>query len=487
MWCRSISTSYAPLLERHRTYFRSGRTRSAAWRNAQLEALEALVTERAAAFHDALWKDLRRNRVDADVTDVQFIADEAAYARRRLRGWMRPLRRGTPLFMKPGHVEVRFEPFGVGLIVGAWNYPLMLTLSPLVAAICGGNAAVVKPSEVAPACAEAIARLLPRYLDPDAFSVVTGGVPETTALLAEQWDHIFFTGGPAVGKIVMTAAAAHLTPVVLELGGKNPAFVDRSANVRVAARRIAQGRWTNAGQTCTAPDYVLVDRPVAAALLQELKAAAVGFYGPDPRASPDYGRIVSAHHFERLLRLLEGAEVYHGGEYVREELYLAPTILTRVAPDAPAMREEIFGPILPVIEVDGPGDALAHIDARPRSARLLRVRRRRGSGGTHARRDPVGRCRGQRLHAAAVDPRTAFRRGREFRHGQVPRRVGFSRLHQRPRRAAPSVPARPGGPLPTLPPLRPLARVAPARGRVTPDDDFVVVASGFAAACRRFA
>ncbi len=365
MWCRSISTSYAPLLERHRTYFRSGRTRSAAWRNAQLEALEALVTERAAAFHDALWKDLRRNRVDADVTDVQFIADEAAYARRRLRGWMRPLRRGTPLFMKPGHVEVRFEPFGVGLIVGAWNYPLMLTLSPLVAAICGGNAAVVKPSEVAPACAEAIARLLPRYLDPDAFSVVTGGVPETTALLAEQWDHIFFTGGPAVGKIVMTAAAAHLTPVVLELGGKNPAFVDRSAKVRVAARRIAQGRWTNAGQTCTAPDYVLVDRPVAAALLQELKAAAVGFYGPDPRASPDYGRIVSAHHFERLLRLLEGAEVYHGGEYVREELYLAPTILTRVAPDAPAMREEIFGPILPVIEVDGPGDALAHIDAGP--------------------------------------------------------------------------------------------------------------------------
>ncbi len=206
----------------------------------------------------------------------------------------------TPLIMAPGRTEIRFDPLGVGLIIGAWNYPIMLSLSPLVAAIAGGNAAVIKPSEVSPACADAIARLVPQYLDTDAFSVVVGGVPETTALLAQQWDHIFFTGGPPIGKVVMAAAAKNLTPVVLELGGKNPTIVHDSADLRVAARRIAQGRWMNAGQTCTAPDHVLVFRSVAKDFLEQLKEAVVGFYGADPQNSPDYGRIVNARHFDRL-------------------------------------------------------------------------------------------------------------------------------------------------------------------------------------------
>jgi aldehyde dehydrogenase (NAD+) len=181
----------------------------------------------------------------------------------------------------------------VGLIIGAWNYPVMHTLSPLVAAIADGNAAVIKPSEVAPATAEAIARLVPPYLDPEAFSVVLGGVPETTALLERRWDHIFFTGGPTVGRVLMTAAARNLTPVVLELGGKNPTIVHSSASLAVAARRIAQGRWQNAGQTCTAPDYVLVFKDVAAAFLSHLKEAVVAFYGENPQESPDYGRVVN--------------------------------------------------------------------------------------------------------------------------------------------------------------------------------------------------
>ena len=180
----------------------------------------------------------------------------------------------------------------------------MLSLSPLVAAIAGGNAAVIKPSEVSPATADAIARLVPEYLDPDAVSVAVGGVPETTALLEQEWDHIFFTGGPPVGKVVMAAAAKNLTPVVLELGGKSPTVVHGSADLRVAARRIAQGRWINAGQTCTAPDYVLVFRDVAKAFLAHLKEAAVAFYGDDPQQSPDYGRIVNARHFDRLTHLL---------------------------------------------------------------------------------------------------------------------------------------------------------------------------------------
>src|SRR5207248_4050215 len=198
----------------------------------------------------------------------------------------------TPYQLAPSHGEVRFDPLGIGLIIGTWNYPLMLTLSPLVAAISAGNCAVIKPSEVSPATAEAIARYLPEYLERKAFSVVLGAVPETTALLEQQWDHIFFTGGTAVARIVMTAAAKNVTPVVLELGGKSPTIVHSSADLRVAARRITQGRWNNAGQTCTAPDYVLVFKDVAKPFLEHLKESLLHFYGDDPQRSPDYGRIV---------------------------------------------------------------------------------------------------------------------------------------------------------------------------------------------------
>jgi aldehyde dehydrogenase (NAD+) len=358
-------SDFEQLVTRHRKYFLAGKTRPVEWREAQLAALQALMTERAEDFFDALWKDLRRNRIDADLTDVKFIADEGAYARRRLRRWMRPLCESTPLIMAPGHTRVRFDPLGIGLIIGAWNYPIMLALSPLVAAIAGGNVAVIKPSEVSPACVDAIARLVPQYLDPDAVSVVLGGVPETTALLEQKWDHIFFTGGPPVGKIVMAAAAKNLTPMVLELGGKNPTIVHSSANLRVAARRIAQGRWVNAGQTCTAPDHVLVFKDVAQEFLQQLKAAVIAFYGANPQQSPDYGRIVSAHHFDRLARLLCGGDIFHGGQLDRDNLFIAPTILTNVTQTSPIMQEEVFGPILPVLEVGGVEEAIDFVNARP--------------------------------------------------------------------------------------------------------------------------
>jgi aldehyde dehydrogenase (NAD+) len=359
------ASDFGPLVARHRTCFLSGKTRSLAWRLDQLHALQAMVAEHAQEFFDALWKDLRRNRVDADATDVQFIVAEAKHARRNLRRWMQPRRERTPLMFSPGRTAVRFDPLGVGLIIGAWNYPIMLCLSPLVAAIAAGNAAVVKPSEVAPACADLLARLMPDYLDRDAFSVVLGGASETTALLAQRWDHVFFTGGSEIGKIVMAAAAKQLTPVVLELGGKNPTIVHSSANLRVAARRIAQGRWTNAGQTCTAPDYVLVFRDVAAAFLAELKTALRTFYGDDPQRSPDYGRIVNERHFDRLMRLISSGDMFVGGTHDRADLYIAPTILTNVALTSPVMQEEVFGPILPVLEVVGIDDVIAIVNARP--------------------------------------------------------------------------------------------------------------------------
>jgi aldehyde dehydrogenase (NAD+) len=354
------------LVARHRAYFLSGKTRPIEWREAQLAALSALITENAKDFHAALWTDLRRNWVEADLVDVAAVAKEADSARQHLREWMRPLTVSTPKIMEPGKVFVRFDPLGVGLIIGAWNYPFLLTLSPLIAAISGGNAAVMKPSEIAPASADVLAKLVPRYLDPDAFSVVLGAVPETTALLEQKWDHIFFTGGPSIGKIVMAAAAKNLTPVVLELGGKCPAIVHSSANLAVAAHRIAQGRWMNAGQTCTGVDHVLVFDDVKEQFLEHLKRTVIEFYGKDPRQSPDYGRIVSDRHHARLVGLLERGEVYYGGQHDSKDRYLAPTILVNTPLESPVMQEEIFGPILPVVVVSSVEEAIAHVNARPK-------------------------------------------------------------------------------------------------------------------------
>src|SRR3954465_8006635 len=306
------SLDFSKLVPDHRAYFLSGVTRSAEWRERQLRALHSMMKDHAEDFYAALWSDLRRNRIEADLIDVKYMSSEVDHVLAHLRRWMKPVPVSTPLLLAPSHGQVRFDPLGVGLIIGTWNYPLMLTLSPLVAAISAGNAAVIKPSEVSPATGEVIARYLPEYLDRKAFSVVLGAVPETTALLAQQWDHIFFTGGTTVARIVMTAAAKNLTPVVLELGGKNPTIVHSSANLKVAARRIAFGRWVNCGQSCTAPDYVLVFKDVAAEFLKHLKETLTDFYGDDPQNSPDLGRIVSTHHFDRLVKLLDSGTIFHG-------------------------------------------------------------------------------------------------------------------------------------------------------------------------------
>jgi aldehyde dehydrogenase (NAD+) len=359
------ASDFSVLVSRHRDYFRTGVTRTARWRENQLTALKAMMTNHAEDFYAALWADLRRNRVEADLTDVKYINGEVDHALAEMPQWMKPRPLSTPLILAPSHTQVRFDPLGVGLIIGTWNYPVMLTLSPMIAAISAGNAAVIKPSEVAAATAEVIARLVPQYLDRKAFSVVQGAAPETTALLEQQWDHIFFTGGAAVAKIVMTAAAKQLTPVVLELGGKNPAIVHSSADLRVASRRIAHGRFANAGQTCTAPDYVLVCKDVAAPFLERLKEAVRLFYGEDPQASPDYCRIVSDRHFDRLTGLLGNADVFIGGKHDRADRFIAPTVLKNVSRDSPVMQEEIFGPILPVLEVDDVQQAIDFVNARP--------------------------------------------------------------------------------------------------------------------------
>ena len=267
---------------------------------------------------------------------------------------------------EPGHVRVRRDPLGVSLIIGAWNEPFMLTLAPLVAAVAGGNTAVLKPSEISAACSRVTADLLPRYLDPQAFAVVEGGIPETTALLDQHWDFIFFTGSPQVGKIVHQAAAKHLTPAVLELGGKNPTIVHSSANVRSAARRIAFSRYINSGHICTAPDHVLVWPEVKDEFVAEMRDAIHQFYGDDPQQSPDYGRVIDDKNFARIAGYLGSGTVAVGGETDPTDRYIAPTVLVDVPLDSPIMQEEIFGPILPVLEVDSVQAVIDWVNNHPR-------------------------------------------------------------------------------------------------------------------------
>jgi aldehyde dehydrogenase (NAD+) len=360
------SPDFSALVARQREFFLSGATRPVAWRKAQLEALKALFTENHDELCDALWKDLRRNVVDADLMDVAYNAKEAEYALKHVDAWMKPERVPTPLVLEPGHVLVRRDPLGVTLIIGAWNEPFMLLFAPLAAAFAGGNTAVLKPSEVAVACAAAVARLVPKYFDPRIVAVAEGGVSETTALLAQNWDFIFFTGSPQVGKIVHQAAAKNLTPCVLELGGKNPTIVHSSANLEVAANRIAYGRYLNSGHICTAPDYVLVWPEVKDAFVWQMQVAIHKFYGDDPKLSPDYGRVINSKNFDRLESLLSSGKAVIGGQSDAKERYIAPTVLVDVSPDSPVMQEEVFGPILPVLEIGSVAAAIEWVNNRPR-------------------------------------------------------------------------------------------------------------------------
>jgi aldehyde dehydrogenase (NAD+) len=353
-----------------RATFDTGRTRPLAWRRAQLAALAAMLTAHEDDIVDAVRADMGKPVLEAWMTEVAASRSDAESAIRNLEAWTAPRRVATPLVTRPGRSAVHLDPLGVVLVIAPWNYPVALALQPLVAAIAAGNCAVVKPSEITPTCAALLADLVPRHLDPDCVRVVQGGVEETTALLAQRWDHIFFTGNGTVGRVVMRAAAEHLTPVTLELGGKSPCIVDASADLEVAAARIAWGKFFNAGQTCVAPDHVLVDRRVEQRLLDLLAERVTAFYGADPSTSPDYGRIVDDRHLRRVAALLDGGRPVVGGVVDAATRYVAPTVLTDVDLDARVMQEEIFGPILPVIGVDGIESAIRFVASRPKPLAL---------------------------------------------------------------------------------------------------------------------
>ncbi|MFI2632923.1 aldehyde dehydrogenase family protein [Streptomyces collinus] len=361
----------ADVVARLRATFRTGRTKPAEWRMTQLRRLRDMLTENGADLAAALHADLGKSATEAFRTEIDFTVREIDHTLDHLADWLRPEPAPAPAHLGADvAVWTQYDPLGVVLVIAPWNYPAQLLLAPVAGALAAGNAVIAKPSELAPATSAVLARLLPAYLDTDVVAVVEGGVPETTALLAERFDHIFYTGNGTVGRIVLRAAAEHLTPVTLELGGKSPAFVDRDTDLAVVADRLTRGKFLNAGQTCVAPDYVLTDPETAAALEPLLANAVKALYGSDPAASGEYGRIINERHFDRLTGLLDSGRTVVGGTSDRAAKYIAPTVLADVAPDAPVMREEIFGPILPIVTVPGLDEAIGFINDRDKPLAL---------------------------------------------------------------------------------------------------------------------
>ena len=358
------------MVEALRASFNAGKTRSISWRKQQLLAVAEMIEQHEAEIQEALHADLGKPRLEGFTSEIGYCIAEAREAAKHLGGWAKPKKVSTPLHSQPGSSWIYKDPLGVALIIAPWNYPFSLAIAPLLGAIAAGNCAIVKPSEVASHTSALLEKLLPKFLDNDCIGVATGGIPETTALLGERFDHIFYTGNGMVGRIVMAAAAKHLTPVTLELGGKSPCIVDHAVNLDVTCKRICWGKFFNAGQTCVAPDYILVHERIHDEFVAKMKETLQEFYGSDPKQSQDFARIVNARHHDRLTKLLGSGETAVGGEHDRDELYIAPTLLTGVADDDPVMLEEIFGPILPIQTFSSVDDVVRTVNGRDKPLAL---------------------------------------------------------------------------------------------------------------------
>jgi aldehyde dehydrogenase (NAD+) len=350
--------------------FSTGITRDIKWRLTQLKQLKLMLVEHEAAFLAALKSDLNKSEQEAWTSELGFLVSDIDHTVKHLNSWAKPRKVSTPMFVQPGKSYLLPEPLGTVLIIGAWNYPLQLVLAPLVAAIAAGNCAVLKPSELSVKTAELLALYLPQYLDKLAYQVVTGAVVETTELLKQAFDHILYTGGEGVGKIVMRAAAEHLTPVTLELGGKCPCIVDSTTDLPVSAARIAWSKWMNAGQTCVAPDYVIIEKAFLTPFVAALKQKISEFYGADISKSADYGRIVNRRHMARLSSYLQDQDVIVGGNIDVEAQYIEPTIVLNPSVDSPLMQEEIFGPILIILTVENIHEAIPFINSKAKPLAL---------------------------------------------------------------------------------------------------------------------
>ncbi len=375
------------ILEKQRALFASGVTLERDYRALALDSLYDAVKEREGDIAAALYADLGKPEGEAYMCETGLLLNNIRYLRRHLGGLMRPKRVHTGLAQFPGHGELRRVPYGTALIMSPWNYPLLLTLEPLAAALAAGNTAVVKPSAYSPATSSVIAGLLGSVFTEDYVCCVTGGREENTALLGQRWDKIFFTGGTKVGREVLRSAAENLTSVTLELGGKSPVIVDDTADIGLAARRIVYGKFLNCGQTCVAPDYVLCDKKVSAALVEELRRETAAQY-PDALSDPTYGRMVTRKHFERVRALIDPEKVVCGGGCDEGALRIEPTVMAGVSLDDAVMGEEIFGPVLPILTYEELDEAVAMVESRPRPLALYLFTRSREN-----KRRVLSRCR----------------------------------------------------------------------------------------------
>jgi len=366
----ALNLDIAKAIAKQRAFFATGKTKDYNFRVAQLNKLSQLIKEHEQLILDAVSADLRKPAIEAFGSEILVTLSEIKFVLKNLKAWMKPQKVGTPINLFPSSSYIYTEPLGVVLIVAPWNYPFALTMQPLIGAIAAGNCAILKPSEHTPHTSQAIAKIINDNFDPNFIIAIEGGIETNQALLVEKFDHIFFTGGTAIGKIVMEAAAKHLTPVTLELGGKSPCIVDENCDLEITAKRIVWGKFYNAGQTCVAPDYLLVQKNVKTVLIEKLVTHVKAFFGENPQKSPDLARIVNDRQFDRLVGLLDEGKVLIGGNSDKSDRFIAPTLIEAVSPNSKIMAEEIFGPILPILEYDQLSEAIAFINAHPKPLAL---------------------------------------------------------------------------------------------------------------------
>ena len=358
------------LVSAQRAYFNTGATLPLSARRAALQRLREAITAHERDITAALRSDLNKSPTESYMCEIGMTLSELRFVERHLDGWARDRRHLTPLAQFPARSFTVREPYGVVLIMSPWNYPFLLTVEPLIGAIAAGNCCVVKPSAYSPATSAVLRGILAECFPPEFVAVVEGGRAENQALLDQKFDYIFFTGGVEVGRAVMTRAARHLTPVTLELGGKSPCIVDSTARLDLAAKRLVFGKLLNCGQTCVAPDYLLIDRRVKTPFLAYVQRWITVMYGENPLDNDGYVRMVNRKHFDRVMGLIDPAKVVFGGRGDPETLKIQPTVLDNVSPEDPVMQEEIFGPVLPVLTFDQIGEALDFVNARPRPLAL---------------------------------------------------------------------------------------------------------------------
>lgn len=362
--------SAAQAVKRQRNWFANGESLDVDFRVTQLKKLSRVIEQFETEIMNALQEDLGKPHFEGYATEIGIVQNGIHQAIKNTPRWAKPKRVPTPLFHLIGSSQIYSDPYGITLIISPWNYPFQLAIAPLTGAIAAGNTCIIKPSEVAPATSKVLAKMINENFDPGFLYVLEGGVDATTDLLKEKFDYIFFTGGTGVGKVVYEAAAKHLTPVTLELGGKSPCIVDKDINLTIAARRITWGKLINSGQTCVAPDYMYVHKDIKDDLIEAIKKEIKSFYGDSPIENNEYGKIINRRHFDRLKNYLDSGKIVHGGKADENALKIEPTIVENPSADSALLNEEIFGPILPVIEFSDVKEVISYVNARPKPLAL---------------------------------------------------------------------------------------------------------------------